>query len=129
MHSISCPSCDTVSSMKFVREEARYGFCYSLSLQCTDCDAVASKTFSSQRAATPQPSKPFIVNELIVLFFNQIGHGHSAMKKFCLTVWLARPASHNISWEGGKDHQHHHQQYCRRLEGKHCQGEGVIPSN
>ena len=82
MHSISCPSCDTVSSMKFVREEARYGFCYSLSLQCTDCDAVASKTFSSQRAATPQPSKPFIVNELIVLFFNQIGLGHSAMKKF-----------------------------------------------
>ena len=82
MHSSSCPSCDTASAMKFVREEAIYGFCYSLSLQCTDYDAAISKTFSSQHTATPQPSKPFIVNELIVLCFNQIGLGHSAMKKF-----------------------------------------------
>ena len=35
-------------------------------------------------------SKPFIVNDLIVLFFNQLGLGHTAMKKL----------SSLFGWEG-----------------------------
>ena len=38
-------------------------------------------TYSSRRSSVKKSSQPFIVNDLIVLFFNQLGLGHTAMKK------------------------------------------------
>ena len=78
---MTCPKYET-PSLSFLREEGRYGFCYKLSLSCTTCNATASSTYSSRRTATKLSSSPFIVNELIVLFCNQLGLGHTAMKMF-----------------------------------------------
>ena len=41
----------------------------------------AAHTYSSRRSSVKKSSQPFIVNDLIVLFFNQLGLGHTAMKK------------------------------------------------
>ena len=42
----------------------------------------SSKIYSSRRTGGKELSKPFIVNELLVLFFNQQGLGYTAQKKF-----------------------------------------------
>ena len=78
---MTCPKCNT-QSLSFLQEEGRYDFYYKLSLSCTTCNATASSTYSSCRTATKLSSSPFIVNELIVIFCNQLGLGHTAMKMF-----------------------------------------------
>ena len=79
MSKMTCPKCET-PSLSFLQEEGCHGFCYKLSLSCTTCNATASSTYSSRRTATKLSSLPFIVNELIVLFCNQLGLGHTSMK-------------------------------------------------
>ena len=77
---IKCPSCET-ATLSFSRGESRYGFCYTISLSCSTCHVEAAHTYSSRRSSVKKSSQPFIVNDLIVLFFNQLGLGHTAMKK------------------------------------------------
>ena len=86
---IKCPSCET-ATLSFSRGEGRYGFCYTISLSCSTCHVEAANTYSSRRSSVKKSSQPFIVNDLIVLFFNQLGLGHTAMKKL----------SSLFGWEG-----------------------------
>ena len=89
LNDINCPYCDS-TSLSLRREENRYGFCYTIVLSCSACDTQVSSTYSSRRTAVKQSSQPFVVNDLIVLLFNQLGLGHTAMKKFSLL----------FGWEG-----------------------------
>ena len=41
-----------------------------------------STSYSSQRTESDQSCRPFIVNELIVVFFNQLGLGYTAQRQF-----------------------------------------------
>ena len=77
---IKCPSCET-ATLSFSRGEGRYGFCYTISLSCSTCHVEAAHTYSSRRSSVKKSSRPFIVNDLIVLFFNQLGLDHTTMKK------------------------------------------------
>ena len=86
---INCPYCDS-TSLSFCREEDRYGFCYTTVLSCCACDTQVSSMYSSRRTAVKKSSPPFVVNDLIVLLFNQLGLGHTAMKKFSIM----------FDWEG-----------------------------
>ena len=86
---IKCPSCET-ATLSFSRGEGRYVFCYTISLSCSTCHVGAANTYSSRRSSVKKSSQPFIVNDLIVLFFNQLGLGHTAMKKL----------SSLFGWEG-----------------------------
>ena len=76
---LKCPSCE-IATRSFSRGEGRYGFCYTISLSCSTCHVEAAHTYSSRRSSVKKSSQPFIVNDLIVLFFNQLGLGHTAMK-------------------------------------------------
>ena len=87
LNDINCPYCDSTSLR---REENRYGFCYTIVLSCSACDTQVSSTYSSRCTAVKHSSQPFVVNDLIVLLFNQLGLGHTAMKKFSLL----------FGWEG-----------------------------
>ena len=79
---ISCPSCSS-STLSFSRNtQGRLGFSYVLELKCTTCDLSSSKVYSSCRTNGGEVSKPFVVDDLLVLFFNQQGQGHTAQKKF-----------------------------------------------
>ena len=71
---INCPYCN-LTSLCFRREEDRYGFCYTIVLSCSACDTQVSSTCSYRRTAVKKSSPPFVVNDLIVLLFNQLGLG------------------------------------------------------
>ena len=86
---IRCPTCEA-TKLSFAREDGRYRFCYNITLSCSTCNVVAAHTYSSQRSTAQHSRQPFSVNDLIVLFFNQLGLGHTAMKKF----------SSLFGWEG-----------------------------
>ena len=85
---ITCPNCNEENSLIFNRDSKRYGFCYNITLSCTRCLVQTSQNFSSRRSAVKQAAQPFVVNDIVVLLFNQLGLGHAAMKKFsCLFGW------------------------------------------
>ena len=85
---IACPNCNEENSLIFKRDSKRYGFCYNITLSCTRCLVQTSQNFSSRRSAVKQAAQPFVVNDIVVLLFNQLGLGHAAMKKFsCLFGW------------------------------------------
>ena len=54
-------------------------------LSCSTCHVEAANTYSSRQSSVKKSSQPFIVNDLIVLFFNQLGLGHtvSNIQKQC----------------------------------------------
>ena len=83
---IKCPTCET-ATLSFSRGEGCYNFCYTFSLSCSTCHVEAANT---RRSSVKKSSQPFIVNDLIVLFFNQLGLGHTVMKKLSLL----------FGWEG-----------------------------
>ena len=83
---IKCPSCET-ATLSFARRKGRYGFCYTINLSCSTCHVEVANTYSSRRFSV---KKPFIVNGFIVLFFIQLGLGHTAIKKL----------SSVFGWEG-----------------------------
>ena len=89
LRDINCPYCNS-TSLSFRREEDRYGFCYTIVLSCSACDTQVSSMYSSRRTAVKKSSPPFVVNDLIVLLFNQLGLGHTAIKKFSIM----------FGWEG-----------------------------
>ena len=72
LRDINCPYCNS-TSLSFYREEDRYGFCYTIVLSCSACDTQVSSTYSSRRTAVKKSSPPFVVNDLVVFLFNQLG--------------------------------------------------------
>ena len=67
-----------------------------------DCGNPVSSTYSSRRTVVKKLSPPFVGNDLIVLLFNQLGLGHTAMKKFSIM----------FGWEG------HHLKTFQRKESR-----------
>ena len=86
---IKCPSCE-IATLSFSRGEGRYGLYYTISLSRSTCHVEVANTYLTHRSSVKKSSQPFIVNDLIVLFFNQLGLGHTAMQKL----------SSLFGWEG-----------------------------
>ena len=52
-------------------------------LMCSKCDAEICDTYSSPTLETSTKPSPFTINDTLVLFFNRLGLGHTAVKEFC----------------------------------------------
>ena len=76
LRDIDCPECGETSLTVKLLEEQRKGFAHKLSLNCSKCGEL------TQAYSSPRTKKAaYAVNDLMVLFFNQLGLGHEAMKK------------------------------------------------
>ena len=82
--SLPCPECNAVDSLNFAEDTLqRHGFASSLKLSCSICHHVVSDNFTSPRAATSKFScAPYLINDMMTLFFNEMGLGYNAMKTF-----------------------------------------------
>ena len=105
---ITCPNCNETNSLIFKRHSKRYGFCYNITLSCSVCLVQTSQNFSSRRSAVKQAAQPFVVNDIVVLLFNQLGLGHTAMKKICMSFWVGGPTFEDIPDQGIQDHLYYH---------------------
>ena len=80
---VECLTCQASSCLTFtVDKSKRQGFAQHLKLLCKICDQSFSEGYTSTRSATNNASsaKPFTVNDMLVLFFSQIGVGYSGMQ-------------------------------------------------
>ena len=59
------------------------GFAVDLHLICRECGHDFGGTYSSPEVSTEKKPSPFAVNDMIVLLFNRLGLGHTAMSEFC----------------------------------------------
>ena len=79
---VECPTCQASSCLTFTVDKSKtQGFAQHLKLLCKICDQSFSEDYTSPRSATNNASsaKPFTVNDMLVLFFSQIGVGMQAL--------------------------------------------------
>ena len=82
---IECPSCQDCA-LAFTKTGVRSGLSTQLDLSCEKCGVLHAQTYSSPRGLVGPnitKEKPYVINDMIVYFFNQIGLGHTALRKFC----------------------------------------------
>ena len=60
----------------------RMGFAVDMHLICRECGHDFGGTYSSPEVSTEKKPSPFAVNDMIVLLFNRLGLGHTAMSEF-----------------------------------------------
>ena len=66
-------------------EQCQMGLAVMLCLKCSSCKTVHCSFYTSQTVSQQISckEKPFMVNDLMVLFCNSFGHGHTAHQDFC----------------------------------------------
>ncbi len=90
---VSCPSCDGTDVLHVTPcDDKRKGFALFLKLTCSSCATEINSTYSSPQLATGAKPKPYTINDSMVLFFNRLGLGHTAVKEFCAILGI--PAMH-----------------------------------
>lgn len=83
LKAIECPKCQDRECLFFQSSSERFGFAVNLQLNCSACNAHFADTYTSPRVGhTGNAHDPFLVNDIMVLVFNQLGLGHSAMQSF-----------------------------------------------
>ena len=81
---VRCPSCEAADVLHVTPcDEKRKDFALYLKLTCSSCATEVNSTYSSPQLATGAKSKPYTINDTMVLFFNRLGLGHTAVKEFC----------------------------------------------
>ena len=70
----------------------RKGFAMHLTLICAKCHSELGSAFLSPVLATGTNPQPFVINDIMVLLFNHLGLGYTAMKVF--SAVLGTPAMH-----------------------------------
>ena len=68
------------------------GLALPLTLDCSNCDLQLGSTYSSPLLATGTNPQPFAINNIMVLLFNHLGLGYTAVEEFCGILGL--PAMH-----------------------------------
>ena len=79
---LSCPKCHSVASVQFnIDSSKRMGFAHYINLMCSLCQHDFGSEYSSgyDKSESPGPST-FTINNMLVLFFNELGLGYSAMQ-------------------------------------------------
>ena len=80
---IECSRCQQIGGLKLSScPESRQGFAVRLLLHCALCGYEFGQEYSSPRTNMDRPGlKPFAINDILVMFFNQSGSmGHTGMK-------------------------------------------------
>ena len=89
--SVSCPHCQCQETVH-VTTGSHKGFALPLTLVCSHCDLQLGSTYSSPVLATGTNPQPFAINDIMVLLFNHLGLGYTAVKEFCGILGI--PAMH-----------------------------------
>ena len=66
----------------FLDNNKRKGFAKFIKLHCSGCNFLIAEGYTSGRTDTTTTPQPFTINDMLVLFFNQIGTGYAAMQTF-----------------------------------------------
>ncbi|KAI0226621.1 hypothetical protein LSAT2_022910 [Lamellibrachia satsuma] len=77
-----CPHCQCENTVHVTTGEHK-GFALHLTLRCSKCHSELGSAFSSPVLATGTNPQPFAINDIMVLLFNRLGLGYTAMKEFC----------------------------------------------
>lgn len=81
LNTLECPTCQESNGIQFnTCDSKRHGFAFYLTLICQKCDTIFSEGYTRCNSESPHNPKPFTVNDMLVLFFNQIGIGYSGMQ-------------------------------------------------
>ena len=65
------------------RSDDRKGVALHLQLMCSKHEAEIGDTYSSPTLETSTKPNPFTINDTLVLFFNRLGLGQTAVKELC----------------------------------------------
>ena len=78
---IECSRCQQIGGLKLSScPESRQGFAVRLLLHCALCGYEFGQEYSSPHTNMDRPGlKPFAINDILVMFFNQSGMGHTGM--------------------------------------------------
>ena len=66
----------------FLDNNKRKGFAKFIKLHCSGCNFLIAEGYTSGRTDKTTTPQPFTINDMLVLFFNQIGTGYAAMPTF-----------------------------------------------
>ena len=80
LHTLVCSEChDSGCIQFFLDNNKRKGFSKFIKLHCSGCNFLIAERYTSGRTDTTTTPQPFTINDMLVLFFNQIGTGYAAM--------------------------------------------------
>ena len=83
LHTLVCSECHDSGCIKFFLDNNRYkGFVKFIKLHCSSCNFLIAEGYTSGRTDTTTTPQPFTINDMLVLFFNQIRTGYAAMQTF-----------------------------------------------
>ena len=83
LHTLVCSEChDSGCIQFFLDNNKRKGFSKFIKLHCSGCNFLIAEGYTSGRTDTTTTPQPFTINDMLVLFFNQIGTGYAAMQTF-----------------------------------------------
>ena len=103
--SVRCPRCEAADVLHVTPcGEKRKGFALYLKLTCSSCGTEVNSTYSSPQLETGAKPKPHSINDTMVLFFNRLGLGHTAVKEFCGILGIPAHALEDVSEEAACDH-------------------------
>ena len=83
LHTLVCSECHDSGCIQFFLDyNKRKGFSKFIKLHCSGCNFLIAEGYTSGRTDTTTTPQPFTINDMLVLFFNQIGTGYAAMQTF-----------------------------------------------
>ena len=91
LETINCPHCQSDEALRVISGDSK-GCALQLKLVCNSCHFEFGSTHSSLALDTGVIPQPFAVNDIMVLLFNHVGLGHTAMREFCGVLGI--PAMH-----------------------------------
>ena len=91
LETINCPHCQCDEALR-INSGDNKGFALQLKLVCNSCHFEFGSTHSSPVLDTGVTPQPFAINDIMVLLFNHLGLGHTAMREFCGVLGI--PAMH-----------------------------------
>ena len=89
LETINCPHCDEALR---VSSGDNKGFALQLKLVCNRCHFKFGSTHSSPVLDNVETPQPFVISDIMVLLFNHLGLGHTAMREFYGVLGI--PAMH-----------------------------------
>ena len=79
---LECHRCSESACLQFVVNKSLHkGFAQNVSFRCCSCEHIFSEGFTSPRSTTAASGpNPFTVNDMVTMFLNELGVGHTAAK-------------------------------------------------